>query len=132
MLVKERCVDLLKEKEIDEKDILSEKKFSIDKELAAIESSLRESRDDILKLMTICREFRKSLQKMTKDQLFEWDRFLKDYEFFEEDVDVNGERVKNITKALIQRARQIKVSKEQLEECDILPALKCGASREVA
>ena len=116
MLVKERCVDLLKEKEIDEKDILSEKKFSIDKELAAIESSLRESRDDILKLMTICREFRKSLQEMTKDQLFVWDSFLKDYEFFEEDVDVNGERVKNITKALIQRARQIKVSKEQLEE----------------
>ena len=99
-----------------DEDIQAEQKFSVVKEADAVISSLKESRDDLLKLLTLCREFRESLGKGAKEQLFAWDRFVKDFMFLEEDIDVNGERVKKITSALVKQAKDSGVDKEKLDE----------------
>lgn len=104
------------EREISDEDIQAEQKFSIEKEFDKVIDSLRESRTDLLKLLHLCNEMKESLSKGTKEQLFAWDRLVKDYEFFEEDVDVNGERAKKITKALIEKAKEEGIDKEKLEQ----------------
>ena len=98
-----------------DEDVLAEQKFSIEKELDAVISSMNESGKDIIKLIKLCIEMRESLAKGTKEQLFAWDRVIKDYEFFEEDVDVNGERVKKITSALMEKAKAAKINKDTLD-----------------
>ncbi|MBW2992402.1 hypothetical protein KY345_04260 [Candidatus Woesearchaeota archaeon] len=104
------------EEQIKDEELQAEQKFSVEKEISAVIDSLRDSREDVLKLISICKQFRESLEKSTKEQLFAWDKLVRDYEFFEEDVDVNGERVKRITKALVEQAKSAGIDKEKLKE----------------
>jgi DNA polymerase III delta prime subunit len=109
-----RCI-MAKEKPLTDEDMLAEQKFSAEKELNAVISSLTESGKDIIKLIRLCMKVKESLGGSAKEQLLAWDNFIRDYEFLEEDVDVNGERVKRITNALIEKAKSSSLSKEALE-----------------
>lgn len=106
---------MAKEKPLTDEEQLAEQRFSVEKELNAVIGSLTESGRDIIKLIRLCMKVKESLDGITKDQLLAWDSFVRDYEFLEEDVDVNGERVKKITNNLIEKAKSSSVSKETLE-----------------
>jgi len=106
---------MAKEKPLTDEDMLAEQRFSVEKELNVVIGSLTESGKDIIKLIRLCMKVKESLGGSAKDQLLAWDNFIRDYEFLEEDVDVNGERVKRITNALIEKAKSSSLSKETLE-----------------
>lgn len=99
-----------------DEDIEAEQKFTIEGELDVIANFLKEVKMDVLKLSRLVQGMKDSMGKGTKDQLNEWDKVLKDYMFFQEDADVNGERVKKISKALLDKANESGVDTKEFSE----------------
>lgn len=56
------------------------------------------------------------LKKNLLDQLRVYDTILQNYEFFELDTDINGERVKKIAHQLSKRAQEDKIDKKILSK----------------
>ncbi len=56
----------------------------------------------------------KDIKKLTEEKVEIFDKILKQYEYYELDVDVNGERIKNISTVLGKKAKDFKISKKWL------------------
>jgi len=99
--------------------------FDIDKDISAIIDFIRESTRDIKDIYRLCRQLQQlrekekqmlerrapepSLQYNAKEQLEAFDKLLETYDFFDEDVEVNRQRMKFISRALKKHARDLKV-----------------------
>jgi len=57
----------------------------------------------------------KKLAENVKKQIVVYDQILKAYEFFEMDVDVNGERIKKIAQSIRRKAKRVKIPKKWIE-----------------
>lgn len=56
------------------------------------------------------------IRKNVEEQLKKYDELLKDYEIFELDADINGQRVKNISKMLVQKAVKMNINPPLMEK----------------
>lgn len=93
------------------------KKINIGNDLNAISQFLDEACSDIKDLqkkIKILKDIRK--KRCNKDilekQILKWDEIIEFYEFFVEDVDVNAERVKKISKEFKKLGKKFKVDKD--------------------
>ena len=105
--------------------------FDLDKDLQAILDFLKESVQDIKTVYVLCKKMQQlrekekhlvegrapqpSLQYNTKEQLEVFDKLLEAYDFFDEDVEVNKQRVKFIAKTLKKIAAERNVDSELLK-----------------
>ena len=62
------------------------------------------------------RKARKNIKAIIQQQVRLYDKILKQYEFFELDADINGERVKKISKALGEKAKKEMIDPKLLEK----------------
>lgn len=108
--------------------------FDLDKDLQAILDFLKESVQDIKTVYVLCKKMQllrekekhlvegkapqPSLQYNTKEQLEVFDKLLEAYDFFDEDVEVNKQRVKFIAKALKKLAAERNVDPELLRSLE--------------
>ena len=60
----------------------------------------------------------RALRKVVQEQIRKYDGILEMYEVFEMDVDINGERVKKIAKAIKEKAAEMAVEKKLLEKME--------------
>jgi hypothetical protein len=106
-----------------------EEVVNINKDLDAISLFLKETipvGNTLMKQITEMKKLRKKekeLRKAGKDIKFNilqqvriYDKILENYEFFEQDTDVNGERVKKISHALGKTAKQEMIDKKWIEK----------------
>jgi len=102
-------------------------KIDVDKDIDAILTSLEEVKPVIQKLITNLNKFKsvreqekskskKAHKKITEKKVKIFDKILEQYEYYELDVDVNGERVKNISTVLGKEAKDSNISKKWLNK----------------
>ena len=120
-----------KQYELDTSMSASAGDFDLDKDLQAILDFLKESVQDIKTVYVLCKKMQQlrekekhlvegrapqpSLQYNTKEQLEVFDKLLEAYDFFDEDVEVNKQRVKFIAKTLKKIAAERNVDSELLK-----------------
>jgi len=120
-----------KQYELDTSMSASADDFDLDKDLQAILDFLKESVQDIKTVYVLCKKMQQlrekekhlvegkapqpSLQYNTKEQLEVFDKLLEAYDFFDEDVEVNKQRVKFIAKTLKKIAAERNVDSELLK-----------------
>ncbi len=123
-----------KQYELDPQMRVSVEDFDLDKDLQAIIDFLRESVSDIKAVYVLCKKMQQlrekekhlvegkapqpSLQYNTKEQIEVFDKLLEAYDFFDEDVEVNKQRVKFIAKTLKQLAKDRNVNPELLRSLE--------------
>jgi DNA repair ATPase RecN len=104
--------------------------FNIDKDISAIIDFIRESTRDIKEIYKLSKQLQAlrekekqmgdrhapepSLQHNVKEQIETFDKLLETYEFFDEDVEVNKQRMKFISRALKKHSQELKVDPELL------------------
>lgn len=107
-----------------------EEEIDVDKDLAVIISFIKEAAPlmkKLLKLSLEMKELRKREAQLRKakastkvikniilQQVKKYDEILKAYEFYELDVDVNGERIKKISTFLGKAAKEAAIEKKWL------------------
>ena len=86
----------------------------IDEELKIITDFFKEVNPEIKKQLQNFGKMQESVERVDtlESQIKTWDYVLQQFVFFEEDVDLVGERVKMISKSLMERAKKEKLSKE--------------------
>ncbi len=91
---------------------MKKENIDTDKEIKIIISSLKGL--DIKKQLRESKSMKDSIERVDslENQIIVWDAVLQQYVFFNEDVDLIGERVKMISSSLLERAKREKVSKQ--------------------
>lgn len=98
--------------------------INVDADLKAIKSFLQEIGSDVENIFYLCKQMERLRQKdltnapeetrrkNLEEQVKLWDKMLTIYEFFDEDVDVNSERVKNIAKDLRKKTKTVEIDEK--------------------
>jgi hypothetical protein len=116
---------------------LKKQPIDVEADIKAIKTFLKELSPDVKNIFFICQEMEKlkqketemsgrnapaeSLKKNLQEQIKLWDKMLTVYEFFDQDVDVNSERVKNIAKVLRSRAKELDIDPELKKKMNTEP-----------
>lgn len=93
----------------------------IRKDVDALMVFLKDVQDDAQDLRKMVMKYKKSMGKTQKnifDQVIILDEILKHYDWFETDVDVNGERVKKIAMFLKYWAKKKKLETSVIDNMD--------------
>lgn len=112
---------------IKDKLFKGKQEINYDADIAAIVyffSNLNPHLESIVKSLKKLTELRKKeiisddkeKNNILKEQIDVFDELLKDYEIFELDTDINGERVKKLAKYLRKKAKKAKLSKEIIKK----------------
>ncbi|MBD3355059.1 hypothetical protein GF361_03675 [Candidatus Woesearchaeota archaeon] len=105
-------------------------KIDVNKDIDAVLDSLNDVKPVISSLIKDINKFKalkkqeksrknisdNELKKMTEEKVKVFDRILNQYEYYELDVDVNGERIKNISSVLGKKAKDFGISKKWLNK----------------
>lgn len=97
---------------------MHQSKIPQDKDISAVLTFLKESQSDLKELLKLFSKFasiKKNDPSHTLEKIMLWDEVLKRYEFFEEDTDINGERIKLITSSLKKLAHKQKIDTEWID-----------------
>ena len=87
--------------------------IDIDKELVGINDFLKQAPSDVKKLVKVISDFNKVKKGHSiESKVKRWEKVMQAMEFFQEDTDITGERVKKVADALRKEAKKGKVSKE--------------------
>ncbi len=113
------------------KKVINKEPVDVDTDLKAVKNFLHDIGGDIKNIFYLCQEMEKlmakekelkenkapeqSIRKNFEEQVKVWDKMLTVYEFFDEDEDVNAERVKNIAKELRKKAKEINPNSEKVK-----------------
>ena len=102
-------------------------KINVRKDIDAIEFSLKNVQPVIKELQMLFKKF-KALRakekkaagaekvKLIQEQVMVYDKILRQYEYYELDVDINGERVKKISTVLGKKAKDANISAKWLNK----------------
>lgn len=90
---------------------MKKKKVDVDKEIKIIIDSL--GRLDPKKQLQSFKRMKDSIERVDtlENQIGVWDAVLQQFVFFNEDTDLIGERVKMISKSLLERTKKEKIPK---------------------
>ena len=110
------------------------RKVDVDKDLRAVALFLDEVSFDIKKIKTLLDHMislrhkekellakhapAESLRFNTEKQAQVWDKLMEAYEYFDEDVDINGERIKLIAHDLKKKAKRRHISRQMLDRME--------------
>jgi len=93
---------------------MKKEKIDIEKEADIIIDFFKNLSPEVKKQLRNFRDVKDSIERVDalEDQIGVWDGVLQQFVFFDEDVDLIGERVKMISESLLERAKKERVSKQ--------------------
>ena len=91
--------------------MVQKEELTVDKELEIIIEFLKTAKPKADELLKEFKKMQESVRKVDRldNQIKTWDRVMQKFVFFNEDVDIAGERVKLISQSLRQRAKKEKI-----------------------
>ena len=106
-----------------------QEKIDIEKDVSAILLYLKEISPSIKNITLLLRQFQllrkkeqilkkknKPTKKIIEQQVKVYDKILQEYEFYQLEADINGERIKKVLKQLAKTAKSAQISKDWLKK----------------